>query len=158
MGRFLRGCPLYDVRTSAVSPGADVMDGPLRKRAAMAPPNPLRPIADAADGKPSIHNDAAIDIVLTKGYRIFTQQQQYYYFVDSIRIQYATAECGTTERSAHDTEIEQQQTGQNTLHCQRQHLAFAARSVVAVDWTARCAHHQHTDIYTYIMDGNENAV
>ena len=58
----------------------------------------------------------------------------------------------------HETESEQQQTGQNTLHCQRQHLAHAARGVVAADWTARCVHHQHTDIYTYIMVGNVKTV
>ena len=128
----------------------------------MAHPNPLRPIADAVDGDPSIQNDATMDIVL-RGDRIFPQQQQQqqqqqYYFVDSIRIQYATAECGTTERSAHDAESEQQQTGQNMQHCQRQHLALAARGVVAVDWTARCVHHQHTDICTYILDGNVKTV
>ena len=118
MGWFLRGRPLDEVRTSAVFPSAVVMDRPSRKRPAMAHPNPLRPIADAVDGDPSIQNDATMDIVL-RGDRIFPQQQQQqqqqqYYFVDSIRIQYATAECGTTERSAHDTESEQQQTGQNT--------------------------------------------
>ena len=85
----------------------------------MAHPNPLRPVADAADGEPSIQNDAAMDTVLPRGNRIFPQQQQqqqqqHYYFVDSVRIQYATAECGTTERSTHDSESEQQQTGQNT--------------------------------------------
>ena len=127
---------------------------------ATAHPNPLRPNADAVDGEPSIQNDAAMDTVLTRGDRIFTQEQhqQYCYCVDSTRIQYATAECGTTERSAHDAESEQQQTGQNMQHCQRQHLALAARGVVAVDWTARCVHHQHTDIYTYIMDGNVKTV
>ena len=121
MGRFFRGQTLLvdEVHTSAVSPGADVMDRPLRKRAAMADPNPLRPIADALDGEPSIQNDAAMDTVLTKGDRVFSQQQQQqystrYYFVDSIRMQYATAACRTTERSTHDTGIEQQQTGQNT--------------------------------------------
>ena len=70
-------------------------------------------------GEPSIQNDAAMDTVLTKRDRIFPQQQQQqystrHYFVDSIRMQYATAACRTTERSTHDTGIEQQQTGQNT--------------------------------------------
>ena len=56
------------------------MDGPSRKRAAMAHPNPLRPIADAVGGEPSIQNDAAMDTtVLTKGDGIFRQQQQQYY-------------------------------------------------------------------------------
>ena len=122
MGRFLRGQTLLidEVHTSAVSPGADVMDGTLGKPAAMADPNPLRPIADAADGEPSIQHDAAMDTVWTKGDRIFPQQQQQHqyrtrcYFVDSIRMQYATAACRTTKRSAHDTGSEQQQTGQNT--------------------------------------------
>ena len=128
----------------------------------MAHPNPLRPVADAVDGTPSIQNDATMDAVLTRENRIFPQQkqqqQQYSYIVYSVRIQYATAECGTIERSTHETESEQQQTGQNTLHCQRQHLALAARGVVAADWTARCVHHQHTDIYTDIMDGNVKTV
>ena len=82
MGRFLRGQTLLidEVHISAVSPGADVMDGTLVKRAAMADPNPLRPIADAVGGEPSIQNDAAIDTtVLTKGDGIFRQQQQQYY-------------------------------------------------------------------------------
>ena len=123
MGRFLRGQTLLidEVHISAVSPGADVMDGTLVKRAAMADPNLLRPIADAADGEPSIQHDAAMDTVLTRGDRIFPQQQQQQQqyrtrccVVDSIRMQYATAACRTTKRSAHDTGSEQQQTGQNT--------------------------------------------
>ena len=76
--------PLDEVRTSAMSPGAVVMDGPLRNRVAIAHPNPLKPNADAADGEPSIfHNDAAIDTVLTRGDRILTQEQhqQYCYCV-----------------------------------------------------------------------------
>ena len=76
----MTGRPLDEVLTSAVSPGAVVMDGPSRKRAAMAHPNPLRPIADAVGGEPSIQNDAAMDTtVLTKGDGIFRQQQQQYY-------------------------------------------------------------------------------
>ena len=75
MGRFLRPRPLDEVRTSAVSPGAVVMDGPLRKRAAIARPNPLRADADDVDGEPSIQNDAAMDTVLTRGDRIFKQEQ-----------------------------------------------------------------------------------
>ena len=63
MGRFLRPRPLDEVRTSAVSQGAVVVDGPLRKRATIAHPNPLRPNADAVDGEPSIQNDAATDTV-----------------------------------------------------------------------------------------------
>ena len=85
--RWLPQGPIHDdcpeVRTSAVSPGAVVMDGPLRKRAAIAHPNSLRPNADAVDGEPSIQNDAAMDTVLTRGDRIFTQEQhqQYCYCV-----------------------------------------------------------------------------
>jgi len=56
--------PLDEVRTSAMSPGAVVMDGPLRKRAAIAHPNPLRPNADDVDGEPSIQNDGR------NGYRL----------------------------------------------------------------------------------------
>ena len=66
--RWLPQEPIYDdfpeVRTSAVSPGAVVMDGPLRKRAAIAHPNPLRPNADDVDGEPSIQNDGR------NGYRL----------------------------------------------------------------------------------------
>ena len=75
MGWFLRGRPLDEVRTSAVFPSAVVMDRPSRKRPAMAHPNPLRPIADAVGGEPSIQNDAAMDTVLTRGDRIFKQEQ-----------------------------------------------------------------------------------
>ena len=44
----------------------------------MAHPNPLRPIADAVGGEPSIQNDAAMDTTVMKGDRIFRQQQQQY--------------------------------------------------------------------------------
>ena len=67
--------PLDEVRTSAMSPGAVVMDGPLRMRAAIAHPNPLRPNADSVDGEPSIQNAAAMDTVLTRGDRVLTQEQ-----------------------------------------------------------------------------------
>ena len=70
-------CP--EVRTSAVSPGAFVMDGPLRKRAAIAHPNPLRPNADAVDGKPSIQNDDVMGTVLIRGDHIFSQEQHQQY-------------------------------------------------------------------------------
>ena len=118
MGRFLRGCPPDEVRTSAVSPGAVVLDAPLRMRAAMAHPNPLRPTADAVDIEPSIQNDAAMETVLIKGDRIFPQQQQqqqYYFFC---RLYSYTVRDGRVRNNrtvrAHDTESEQQQTGQNT--------------------------------------------
>ena len=80
-GPILDHCP--EVRTSALFPGAVVMDGPLRKRAAIAHPNPLRPNADAVDGEPSIQNDGVMDTVLIRGDRIFTQEQhqQYCYCV-----------------------------------------------------------------------------
>ena len=85
--RWLPQGPIHDdcpeVRTSAVSPGAIVMDGPLRKRAATAHPNPMRTTADAVDGEPSIQNDSAMDTVFLRGDRIFTQEQhqQYCYCV-----------------------------------------------------------------------------
>ena len=66
--RWLPQEPIYDdcpeVRTSALSPGAVVMDGPLRKRAAIAHPNLLWPNADDVDGEPSIQNDGR------NGYRL----------------------------------------------------------------------------------------
>ena len=70
-------CP--EVRTSAVSPGAVVMDGPLRKRGAIAHPYPLMPNADAVNGKPSIQNDDVMDTVLIRGDHIFTQEQHQQY-------------------------------------------------------------------------------
>lgn len=67
-----------EVRTSAVSPGVDAEDGPLRKRAAMADPNPLKPTADAVGAELSIQIDAAVKDALTRVRdRIVPQQQQY---------------------------------------------------------------------------------
>ena len=81
--RWLPQEPIYDdcpeVRTSALSPGAVVIDGPLRKRAAIAHPNPLMPTADAVDGKQSIQNDDVMGTVLIRRDHIFTQEQHQQY-------------------------------------------------------------------------------